>query len=140
MDYQKKDIAANSITGAGILFLFASYILPALSGLLFPDKIMRGWEVVLFTLSGALHFMDGGLDALLAGLFLCNLILVIGIILFFGMSERLRWYRFLLAIALLYVFSFSIFVMGPEQLALGTYTYLLSFTLINTSFFLKTKR
>jgi len=139
MENSKKDIAAFSLIGAGILLLLASYILPSLNGLLFHDKIMRGWEVVLFTLSGALHFMDGGLEALLGGLFLCNLILVLGIILFFVMSRRLRWYRFLLAFALLYVFSFSLFVMGPGQLAVGTYTYLLSFIMINTSFFLKTK-
>jgi hypothetical protein len=139
MDKHKKDIAAHSIIGAGILFLFASYILPALSGLLFPGKILRGWEVVLFTLYGAIHFMDGGLDALLAGLFLGNLILVLGIILFFTTKHEFRWYRLNLIIAFLYVLSFSLLVMGPGQLAIGTYTYLLSFILINTSFFLKTK-
>jgi len=127
----------NTLLGSGIVMLLASYVLPVIDGLIFPDKTLYGWDVVLFTLAGAMSFMNGKLEAVLAGLFLCNLALVLGIILFLIKINVPGWYKTVLALSMLYVLSFSFYSMSPGQFDTGFYTYICSFLFVGAACFLK---
>lgn len=142
MDNHEKNIVACALLGLGIITLCASYFLPVFSGFIFSDKVLHGWEVALFTLGGVLNVSDGELEAILAGLFLSNLVLVMGVVIFFLRRSTFRWYKIVLALSLLYVLSVSIFVLNPDPgtFKAGYYTYLSSFVLIGTALFMKSKQ
>jgi hypothetical protein len=137
MNGRDGDIGAHALLGLGIVALLSSYVLPVFSGVIFPDKVLRGWEVTLFTLAGALNFLDGRLEAILAGLFLGNLLLVLGVAAFFLRGGVHRWYVTALAVALLYVLSVSLFVLRPGAFETGFYAYTGSYLLVGAALFRK---
>jgi hypothetical protein len=139
MTEHENDVGAHALLGLGIVSLLSSYVLPVFSGVIFPDKVLRGWEVTLFTLAGALNFLDGRLEAIRAGLFLGNLLLVLGVAAFFLRGGVHRWYVTALAVALLYVLSVSLFVLRPGAFEAGFYAYTGSFLLVGAALFRKSR-
>lgn len=139
MDDRKNTLIANFMLGSGTLMLLASYVLPVVDGFIFPDKILYGWDVALFTLAGAMSFLNGKLEAVLAGLFLCNLVLVLGIVLFLIRKNVPGWYKTVLVLSLLYVLSFSFHSMSPGQFDIGFYTYICSFLLVGGASFVTSR-
>lgn len=120
----------------GIILLAASYVLPSVHGDASFEFSLRGWEVGLFILSGTLSFMSGELEALLAGLFLCNLVLFLGIALLLLKRRVPAWYLPALAAALLYVLGFTLLNFRLAQLGAGFYAYLGAYLLLGAACFL----
>ena len=137
MDKHENDIVSYALLGLGIVALFCSYLLPVFGGVIFQDKVLHGWEVTLFTLAGALNFLNGRFEAILAGMLLSNLILIGGLVVFFLKGGALRWYKPVLAVSLLYVLSVSIFVLKPGTFEAGYYAYISSFILVGAALFMK---
>ena len=140
MDKHENDIVSCALLGLGIVALFCSYLLPVFGGVIFQDKVLHGWEVTLFTFAGALNFWDGRFEAILAGMLLCNLILTGGFVVFFFKGSALRWYKPVLAGALLYVLSVSVFILKPGTFKAGYYAYISSYILVGAALFMKAKQ
>lgn len=136
MDNQNMDSIANALLGLGIILLIASYALPAVTGFIFPESVLRGWETALLTLAAFLEFFDRGTGAIIVGLFLCHLILISGIVLYL-INKAPGWYKIILVVSALYVLAFSIVSMGFKQLEIGFYAYLASFALVGSALFLR---
>lgn len=120
-----------------LALLTASYVLPAVHGNASFEFTLRGWEVALFILSGTLSFMNGELEALLAGLLLCNVVLFLGIALLLLNRRVPAWYLPALAVALLYVLWFGLLNFELRQFGTGFYAYLCSYLLLGTACFLQ---
>lgn len=90
---------SNVLIVLGIIMLLSSYILPVFSGVIFPDKTLHGWEIALFTLVGIINIFDGKLELILATLFVCNLLLIAGIIIYFYRIKLFWWYKYILLVS-----------------------------------------
>ncbi|MEJ2760862.1 MAG: hypothetical protein P8126_04820 [Gammaproteobacteria bacterium] len=133
----KDNTVAPVLLWSGIALLTASYFLPAIQGNASLEFTLRGWEVALFILTGTLSFMNGVLEALLAGLFICNVVLILGIAFLILKRRMPAWYLPALGMALLYVLGFTFLNFGFGQLGTGFYAYIFSYLLVGAACFLK---
>jgi len=140
MNKNNNNKVAYALIGLGFAALLSSYALPVFGGVIFSDKIMHGWEVAFFTIAGLLNIFDGGLELILAGLFISNLVLFAAIILFFFRGNTFRYYKYILAVSLLYVLLVSILVLKPGTYEAGYYMYIMSFIIIGAALFMKSKQ
>jgi len=130
---QNTNTTVTILLWTGIALLAASYVLPAVQGHAAADVTLQGWEVALFILSGMLNFMHGELELLLAGLFLCNGVLYLGIALLLLKWRVPAWYLPTLAVALLYVLGFTFLNFGFGQLGSGFFAYLCAYLLLGAA-------
>jgi hypothetical protein len=133
---REREIVARVLLGAGVTTLVVSHVAPVLGGVIFPNQVLRGWEMLLFTLAGPLNAFDGGLEAMLAGLFASHLVLVgagAGVLL---KGRPRRWLLAGLAVALAYVVAVSVLTLEPGMLRPGYYAYVASFVLLGASMLL----